>query len=260
MRPKLKDAVVTALVGVVGVGAMIFLVVTPAYHSSQRLKQLEQAQAADDQEEASRRSVAPTGAEQAAIGNQQEEAEAPKQGRDGLESEDLKKGRALGTDIETSHVANWIAIENLRAAMGVYFISFVVGIASIFAVLGAMFSARDSRRTLRLASDAARARIGIKITASRGNVADIDVIGIGGQPTWLIGVRNLAGDDLRSAGDSGLVLLDQAGPISVTGDVTNPHHGDGVAIAYTDASGLKRMAVFELVTNGVVWTIKSRKD
>jgi hypothetical protein len=236
------------------------LVGVPAYNSSQRLEQLEKTQAADDAEDASGGDVIPSGPEKAAIGNQNQKADTGADHGRRLKRENLKESRTVRKVIDTAHTANWIAIESLRAAMAVYFLSFVVGVASIGALLAALLSARDSNGSFRLASEAGRPRMGIRITGTAGNVADMTVFPVGGQPVWLRQVQNLGGVDLRSPGTRGLVFLDPGDEENVGGDVTSVNLGDGVKVTYAGLDGAERTAVFNLVLAFGQWSIESRED
>lgn len=252
IRVKAAIALATLLVGGSSVGVLVGI---PAQNALEQLEHLREAQEADDAQEEARQEIASTRTENPLIQEGKRDGSANAQDGGRLESEDLQDRRSEPRTLETAHIANWIAIENLRAATAVYFLTFVVGIASIIGLLATLFSISDTI----LARQAARPRIGIRVTASAGDVAEFDVFASGDRPLWLDSISNLNGDDLRLTG-AGLTYLGAGDVERAGGSVSSPRYGEGIRVEYADAEGTKRHSVFKLRKIGSDWCIVERQE
>lgn len=260
MNAKLKSTLLAGLVAITGGAGVFTFVGEPALQSSYRLEDLRQAQYADDAEYDASRNIVLPAAKQLAVGKNQEKPNPTVEASSGQQSENLQQGESAERSTRTDRIANGIAIESLRATNAVYFLTFVVSVASIIGLLGALFSASDSARSLRLATAAARSRVGIKITGTLGQVVDAEIFGTDDCAIWLHSVRSLDDLDLRQPGVGGMVYLAPGKNEAVHGDITSALHGEGVAIEYTDPDGTKRKAIFKLRKIGGEWNIVERED
>ena len=194
--------IVTLLLGLL---ALIVLVAAPAYRARDALDELKQAEQAQRCEHEAVESPALTAV--ARKGQQQDEAGGERAGGDdrGERADDVQDGAEC-----SGRRANLIAIEALRSSNAATFVSFVVGVASILAVAGAILAARESGRA-RLAEVA----LEIAFEQAVGDAGDIVLANFGAHPAWLLDVSVGRAVPFSSA-DDGLKRMDPGGTVRFT--------------------------------------------